>query len=443
VTALPPCRCRRRTPTNAESMRRTPTEKLRAYLLIASAAMIAGISLGRPELVALGAPFAAYVAIGIALETPSQLEVGFGGCRDRLLEGDQFSGIVRVRTGRAAERLYLELAPGAGITPVDSRLRQVIRLGAGEMRELPIRFIAERWGARRLGSLTCRVQDRFGLIEYSYPPIALGAARVFPREDTLRELISPLQEQATTGSRVSRQRGEGIEFADIRPFAPGDRIRRINWRVAARRGTPFVTERHPERNGDVILFLDTFTEVRDGSRGTLELAVRAAASLAAGYLARRDRVGVVGFGGALTGLGPKFGRVQQYRILDALIGSEIVFSYAKKDVRFVPRGMLPPRALVIAITPLIDERFIGALVDLRVRGFDLAVLDVSPVPFAPPGPTAADALAHRLWLLRRAALVSRLRELGVPVTEWRGEEPLQVPIITASVLRRRSRRRVA
>ncbi|MGI8571770.1 MAG: DUF58 domain-containing protein [Solirubrobacteraceae bacterium] len=424
-------------------MRRAPTAKLRAYLLLASAAMIAGISLGRPELVALGAPFAAYVAIGIAFDSPSRLEVGFGGWRDRLLEGDEFSGTLRVQTGPAAERLYLELVPGAGVVPVDGRWCQVIRLGTGETRELPIGFTAERWGARRLGSLRYRAHDRFGLIEYSYPPIDLGVARVFPREDTLRELISPLQEQATTGSRVSRQRGEGIEFADIRPFASGDRIRRINWRVAARRGTPYITERHPERNGDVILFLDTFAEVRDASRGTLHLAVRAAASLAAGYLARRDRVGVVGFGGALTGLGPKFGRVQQYQILDALIGSEIVFSYADKDVRFVPRRMLPPRALVIAITPLVDERFIGALVDLRARGFDLAVLDVSPVPFAPPGPTASDVLAHRLWLLRRVALASRLQELGVPVTEWRGDQPLQVPIISAAVLRRRSRRRAA
>ncbi len=421
-------------------MRRAPTAKLRTYLLLASGAMIAGISLGRPELVALGAPFAAYVAAGIVLDRRPRLELAFGQWPARTLEGDELSGILRVHSESAAERLWLELRPEAGLTPVGGWSHQVIRLGAGELRELPVRFLAERWGARRLGSLVYRAQDHFGLIEYGFAPIPLGVVKVFPRAETLRELISPLQEQATTGSRVSRQRGEGIEFADIRPFAPGDRIRRINWRVAARRGTPYVTDRHPERNADVILFLDTFAEVRVGSRSTLDHAVRAAASLAAGYLARRDRVGVVGFGGALAGLGPKFGQVQQYQILDALIGSEVVFSYADKDVRFVPRKMLPPRALVVAITPLVDERFIAALVDLRARGFDLAVLDVSPVPFAPPGPTAADVLAHRLWLLRRTALASRLGEIGVPVTEWRGDQSLQVPIISASVLRRRSRR---
>jgi uncharacterized protein (DUF58 family) len=55
----------------------------------------------------------------------------------------------------------------------------------------------------------------------------------------------------------------------------------------------------------VIVFLDTFTEAaRSLSEGTLELGVRAAASLAAQYLERRDRVGLVSFGGILNWLLP-------------------------------------------------------------------------------------------------------------------------------------------
>jgi uncharacterized protein (DUF58 family) len=421
-----------------DSIRRAPTVKLRAYLLLAAAGMVGGLAAGLPQLVALAAPFAAYVALGIALERRPRLTVSAEGWPDRALEGHDVSGAVRIQADTAVDRIELELRCGAGVTS-QGPLRQVLRLGEGQQEEVGTALQVDRWGARHLGTLACGVSDGFGLIRYELAPVSLGAVRVFPRGETLRELINPLEEQATTGSRVSRQRGEGIEFADIRPFVPGDRIRKINWRVAARYGTPYVTERHPERNADVILFLDTFAEVREGAGSTLKLAVRAASSLAAAYLARRDRVGVVGFGGALTGLGPRFGQVQQYQILDALIGSEVIFSYADKDVRFVPRQMLPPKALVIAITPLIDERFIGALVDLRARGYDIAVLDVSPVPLAPAGKTASDVLAHRLWLLRRAALASRLGELGVPVTEWRGEEPIQVPIISTSALRRRSR----
>ena len=49
----------------------------------------------------------------------------------------------------------------------------------------------------------------------------------------------------------------------------------------------------------------------------------------------------------------------------------------------IPRRMLPPNALVIALSPLLDQRSVGALLDLRARGYDLAVIDVSPVPFTP------------------------------------------------------------
>lgn len=423
---------------NADPLRRAPAVKLRAYLILAGAGMIGGLAAGRPALVALAAPFAAYVALGIALERRPQVAVRSEGWPERALEGHEVSGEIRIDAMTAVDRLELELRP-AGEATLQGPQRRVLELGEGERRDIRIAFELERWGARPLGALACRAYDRFGLVQYELPPVSLGVVRVFPHGDTLRKLISPLEEQTTVGSRVSRRRGEGIEFADIRPFVPGDRVRRINWRVAARHGTPYVTERHPEVGADVILFLDTFAEVRTGTRSTLKLAVRAAASLAAAYLDRRDRVGVVGFGGALTGLGPGFGQVQLYRILDVLIGSEVTFSYADKDVRFVPRQMFPPKALVIAITPLVDERFIGALVDLRARGCDLAVLDVSPVPFTAPGRSASDALAHRLWLLRRAALRAQLGDLGVSVTEWGGGEPLQVPLVATSALRRRNR----
>ena len=120
--------------------------------------------------------------------------------------------------------------------------------------------------------------------------------------------MSPLETQPFAGNRVAREKGEGIEFADLRPFVPGDRVRRVNWRASARRGELFVNEQHPERNSDVVLFLDSFAEARRerGARSTS--AVRAAASLAVAYLERRDRVGVVGFGGDVHWLLPATGQ---------------------------------------------------------------------------------------------------------------------------------------
>ena len=65
---------------------------------------------------------------------------------------------------------------------------------------------------------------------------------------------------------------------------------------------------------------------------------------------------------------------------------------------------------MIAVTPLLDERSIAALLDLRARGHDLAIVEVSPEDIVTPG-DGLDALAYRLWLLRRAGLRAPLRAL--------------------------------
>ncbi len=186
-------------------------------------------------------------------------------------------------------------------------------------------------------------------------------------------------------------RGEGLEFADMRPFVPGDRVRSVNWRATARSGSLVVNERHPERNADVVLFLDSFAEARASDEGTFEHAVRAAATLATRFLERRDRVGLVAFGGFLRWLEPGGGLVQRYRLVDALLETGIEFSYAWKDVNVIPARTLPARALVIAVTPLLDERSVAALVDLRGRGHDLVVLEVSPEGHVRPRPTEPTA----------------------------------------------------
>jgi uncharacterized protein (DUF58 family) len=241
-----------------------------------------------------------------------------------------------------------------------------------------------------------------------------------------------------SGSQVSRAKGEGVEFADIRPFAPGDRVRRVNWRASARRERMYVNESHPERASDVILFLDSLAEARGSSAGTLDDAVRAAASLADAYLERRNRVGLVSFGGALRWLRPVMGLRQQYRIVDALIETELVRSYSSTSIDVIPRRVLPPQALVIALTPLLDQRTIGALLDLRARGFDLVVLDISPIPYAADPPDTGE-LAWRLWTMWRRALHHRYERAGVPVVEWSTERPLLAAIEEVTAFRRRVR----
>jgi uncharacterized protein (DUF58 family) len=249
-------------------------------------------------------------------------------------------------------------------------------------------------------------------------------------------MVAPIETQAFAGNQVARVKGEGLEYADTRAYVPGDRLRSINWRASARRGELIVNDRHPERNTDVIVFLDSFAEARTLDESTLDRAVRAAATVAAMSLDRRDRVGLVTFGGVLRWLMPGSGLQQRYRLVDAVLETEVEFSYAWKDVNVIPARVLPPKALVIAVTPLLDQRSVGALLDLRARGYDLALVEVSPVPFVEPGGSESDRLAYRLWLLRREELRSRFQRLGVAVGRWDDETPLAAAVEGVRAFRR-------
>jgi uncharacterized protein (DUF58 family) len=263
--------------------------------------------------------------------------------------------------------------------------------------------------------------------------------RVYPREDSLRRILQPRDTQLFTGNEVARRKGEGIEFADMRPWAPGDPLKRVNWRATARRSEVWVNESHPERNTDVILFVDSFAEARGQDASTLDLAVRATAALADAYVGRRDRIGLISFGGILRWLEPGLGTVQLYRVVDALLDTQIILSYYWTGIDVIPRRTLPPNALVIALSPLLDGRSVDALLDLRARGYDLCVLDVSPVPFTKRPASGVDAVAYDIWVLRRDALRHRLQRAGIAVAEWREGTPLQAAIEEVRAFRRHAR----
>jgi uncharacterized protein (DUF58 family) len=405
-------------------VRRTATPKLGRYAGLSAFALLVALVVGRAELVALAAPFVVLLAAGLLLEGRPRVRVSLELDRERALEGDEVGAWLDVRSDGRLERLELYLALPEGLAIAEGPNPVGLRLLPGRTRRVELRFACERWGGFSVGELFLRARDPLGFFVYEQRRELARPLKVYPRPEQLRRLVPPWETQVFAGNQVSRAKGEGIEFADLRPFVPGDRVRRINWRASARRGELWVNQAHPERNTDVIVFLDSFTEARIGAAGTLDMAVRAAATLAGRYLERKDRVGLVSFGGVLSWLLPATGLVQLYRIVDSLIDTEISLSYAWKDVDVIPARTLPPKALILALSPLLDERAVATLLDLRARGFDLAVVDVSPVPFAPPGRSESERLAHRLWLLKREVLRAQYQQVGVPVVEWREGEPL-------------------
>ena len=419
-------------------MTRAAAPKLRVYPALAAIGVLAGLALGRPELVALAAPFAVLAAVAVSLAQEPELRARLVLGTERQAEGGEVLVEVEVSASRPVERLTGLLALPEGLR-TEGPNPFFIRLAAGERRSLELPLECERWGAYRVGRVLLRAQDALGFLVSEATFDLQQPLKVYPGGERLSSLLRPLETQVFAGNQVARVRADGIEFADLRPFVPGDRVRRVNWRATARRGVPWVNESHPERNSDVVLFLDTFAEARLGAAGSLDLSVRAAAALADLYLREKDRVGLVSFGGVLNWLTVSSGPVQLYRIVDSLLDAEIWLSYVWKDIDVIPTRTLPPRALVLALTPLLDDRAIGALADLRTRGFDVAIIEVSPLPYVEPGETESERLAFRVWQLRRDAIRSRYRSLGVPVVEWRDGVPLEAAIEEVRTYRRHAR----
>jgi uncharacterized protein (DUF58 family) len=418
---------------------KTTAPKLTAYAGLAAFGLLAAVALGRPELAVLAAPFALVPALGLPLAREPSVRALATLERDRTVEGETVGLELDLRAEAAIAHLEVALVLPNGAEVVEGPHPALVRLGAGQTVELSWRVRFRRWGAFTLGEVALRSRDPLGLFIYDQRVGKPQPLKVYPSAERLRSVLRPLATQPTAGNQVARERGDGIEFADLRAFVPGDRLRRINWRATARTGELWVNDLHPERNTDVVVFLDTFVEARRADTGTLDFAVRAAATLAERYLAHRDRVGLVVFGGILNWLTPAAGIVQRYRIVDALLDAEIMLSYAWKEIDVVPRRTLPPQALVVALSPLLDERALAALADLRRRGFDVAVIETSPVPFAPHAEGPLDPLVERLWLLRREARRTAFHSLGMPVVEWREGNALQSAIEEVAAFRRAAR----
>jgi uncharacterized protein (DUF58 family) len=269
-----------------------------ALLALAAAGLVAGLASGHPELAVLVVPFLLVAGVGLALAEPPQLAVGLDIARDRIVEGDRTPVTVTLHNrGRQAVDMAVEVRHPARVS-LEPSGRIAVHLRAGKQLELSFAARAERWGAHVIGPVVIAGRDRLGTRDWRQSA-GRATVRAFPREQQLRELIWPLQTQPFLGTHVSRGRGDGIEFADVRPFVAGDRVRHVNWRLTARRGSLYLTERHPDRSSDLVLLLDTFAEARDAAGGTLDRAVRAAASVARVHLARRDRVALADFGGTL------------------------------------------------------------------------------------------------------------------------------------------------
>jgi uncharacterized protein (DUF58 family) len=147
-------------------------------------------------------------------------------------------------------------------------------------------------------------------------------------EGLLRALdvtIGKRMEGLLAGDFRSTLLGAGSELAMIRPYGPGDDVRRIDWNVTARTGEPHVRVDLAERVLVTWLVLDTTPSMQFGTADRRKADVAEGVAIAIGHLATRrgNRLGIVTFGDESTyAIPPRQGRVALLGLLNAVRDEE-------------------------------------------------------------------------------------------------------------------------
>lgn len=372
-----------------------PTFRIAAYGVVGIAGFCAALATGRTAPAIVVTPFVVFLVLGLVHGGPPLIDVRFKLDRDRAVEGET----VTLTLVAAAPGMELAPALPEGIEVVEERSTPTTRT-------LVLR--ATRWGAFDLGTVAARTTDPLRLWRREVLLSSPLRLKVHPTPQRLHRAITAAELQPFVGQHTSRARGDGFDFADLRPYTTGDRSGSVNWRATARRGSLMVNDRHPDRTGDVVLLLDTFGSTGEHRVDVLDRAVDILSALARAYEHSHDRIGLLTFGGHLRWLRPGSGRTNLARIIDGMLDTERLLTDAWADTLRVPVGAIPPRSLLVAVTSLDHDTGLHTLLDLRARGFDLAVLTVESAPEGRPS-------ARRLDALLRDARRRKLERFGVAV----------------------------
>lgn len=416
------------------------TAALTRAIAVAGLALACGAALGDPVIVVLVAPIAVVAALGLRHRPREAPRVATRLAHRRLYEGQATTstleladaGDVEYVTRVSAQAPYLALHPTDG----------VVGSLVGDGRPLPVIEVSpRRWGRHLPGEERIGAMARWGGYLWG-PVLSVGhGLQAWPAQAPFDSRAEVPQASGLVGAHRSRRLGAGSEFAGIRAFRPGDRLRRLNWRLSLRTGELHVVATHREADSGVLLVLDALAEVGwsggvDGAASSTDIGVRAAAALAEHHLRQGDRVALRVVSRVPRTVPYGAGRRHHWRLLGAL--SEVVVGEERELEVADLRLRVGADTVVIVLSPMLHEATATLAHQLSARGVPLLVIDTLP-PGATPDvrvgvrPRIVE-LAWRMRRQERELLLERLARGGCPVVPWRG------PGTVDDVLRRLARR---
>lgn len=417
---------------------RPTTALLRAALASLSLSVLAVVA-GRPDLLVIAAPLLVCAA-PVVLHRPQRApHADSKVLHTSLREGEGTAVRVTLSDAAGVEHVVAALTHRSFVAFRPPQGVRGLVLAAGSDRVvLDVPLASTRWGRRSVGD---------GLVAATSPWAGFrwGPAELHPQTLTTLPMPGRFDTTAPTphpiglvGTNPARRTGDGSEFASIRPFAPGDRLRRVQWRVSLRTGTLHVTSTQSEEDSSILMVVDAVADLGvghgiHGRSSSLDVAVRAAAAVAEHYLYHGDRVGLRVLGTTRhTTVAQGSGGRHLRLVLDTL--AHIV---PGSDRHVDPMRMhfgLTGGMVAIVFSSMLSDEAIGATLTLARRGLSVVVIDTTPADLDLGDDDPRLVLAWRMRNLERDALLRKVQNAGVPVVGWRGPGTLD------EVLRRLGRR---
>jgi uncharacterized protein (DUF58 family) len=191
-----------------------------------------------------------------------------------------------------------------------------------------------------------------------------------------------ISQELMAGQSNSIFKGRGMEFVDVREYAPGDDVRRIDWNVSARLRKTYIKRLIEERELTVLLLVDLSASGHFGTSGATkrEIAAELAGTIALSAIRNADRVGLILFTSEVEHyLAPGKTRKHVQRLIRNLLTHtpQNEGTHIGAALTFAARVTHRP-ALIFLISDLHDETFASALKTTNQRHDVLVLQTIDP-----------------------------------------------------------------
>jgi len=428
------------------------TRVLTRLVVSAMLPLVLAVLFGRPVLAVLALPFALTGALALRARPQALPQMRVRLVDEHLIEDSVATAQVSLANPDRANPDRAEMAPPAEPASYDLAVVRCkptpwVRLRARERvsgvtvpargeRQVAVRARLQRWGQRQLGPMQVQAYACDFCLRSEEVTVPALDLRVFPGSDLFSADDAMPRAAGLVGAHRSRRYGDGGELAGIREFAPGDRLRRIDWRASLRTGDLYVAHTLSDRDAELVLLLDVLHDAKSPDGGqtasVLDTSVHAAAGIARHYLDRGDRIALMEFGSATRRLRAGSGRRHLLAVLQWLLDVQPYTGRIDPASTLPGMSRIPSTALVVVLTPLLDERSAELAARLARSGRAVVAVDTLPEQARPDWTGPWVDLAYRLSLVERRSTIGRLLEHGVPTVAWQGAGSLDQVLRDAS-----------